>query len=440
MSNEISNNLSDENITNQQNQEQHGQQPNMYIPYAHQHYPFVYGNNQYINQPLQPQVHNNNTPINYNSNNNIYYQQISQQQTYPLYYASQQSFIQPLPGNFTNSLPQQLNTTPMIEPTNKGQNLTINGYDGTKTLPTKTNHTTSITMPVSESLVDRINSYNNAVTSQVNNNDGTIMTTYKLKQNTIRKNNPNKVNKNTVKRDTHKNPLKKINKNKHLEQIVSNNSKDTQSNVHGSTNKKEYVKGEESLYLKEIINNDTEGTNVTNKTANPIVIPGTKITLSSEKEILQWREERKKMWLLKISNKKDEHAKTLGIDLIKDQDKLNNNKNIFREARKDKEFIEKITNQVRRYNPKPNLTLSILQKEQKLENLKILNFIKELGDAGYLDHELTQMERNKLFPKHNRYVNKSTHRYNNTEGNPKGSTYINKHHYNNKGNRNDNEP
>lgn len=121
-------------------------------------------------------------------------------------------------------------------------------------------------------------------------------------------------------------------------------------------------------------------------------IQGTSITLATEEDIAKWREERKRMWLLKISNKRREHMEKMGIK----EEELKGH-SILQETKKQKQFIQNIQNQVNRTNPRANLNVKIVQREMAQENLQLLQFIKELGDAHLLDYELTTEEKSKLF-------------------------------------------
>ncbi|KAG0669790.1 hypothetical protein C6P45_003310 [Maudiozyma exigua] len=131
---------------------------------------------------------------------------------------------------------------------------------------------------------------------------------------------------------------------------------------------------------------------VENNKKNSINIQGTSIKLDTDEEIAKWKEERKRMWLLKISNRKEEHMKAMGI---KEVDLKNTS--VLNEARKQKRFIQSIESQVHRYDPNANLNLKVVQRGMSAENDKILEFIQELGDAGLLEHELTPEEKDKLF-------------------------------------------
>ncbi|CCE65052.1 hypothetical protein TPHA_0J02320 [Tetrapisispora phaffii CBS 4417] len=124
-----------------------------------------------------------------------------------------------------------------------------------------------------------------------------------------------------------------------------------------------------------------------------VTVPGTNISLITDEDIEKWKKERRKMWLLKISNNKEKHIEDMGI---KAED-LKGSNSIFKETKKNKEFIQKINNQVTRTNPKSNLNMKIIQREMLKENSKILDFIKELGDAHLLDYELTESEKLQLF-------------------------------------------
>ncbi|SCW00477.1 LAFE_0C05050g1_1 [Lachancea fermentati] len=123
-----------------------------------------------------------------------------------------------------------------------------------------------------------------------------------------------------------------------------------------------------------------------------VPIPGTSITLQTEEDIKNWREERRKMWLLKISNQKDKHRANLGV-----ADDEMSNRGVFLEGKREKQFIQSIQNQITRFNPNQNLNLKILQRSMASENGKLLSFIKELGDAGLLEYELTEQEKERLF-------------------------------------------
>lgn len=124
-----------------------------------------------------------------------------------------------------------------------------------------------------------------------------------------------------------------------------------------------------------------------------IPVPGTSITLVTDEDIAKWREERKKMWLLKISNRKEQHMEAMGIK----KEDLNSMGSILRESKKERQFIQNIQNQVNRFNPKVSLNLKFVQKEMLHDNTKLLSFIKELGDAGLLEYELTEKEKKVLF-------------------------------------------
>lgn len=136
--------------------------------------------------------------------------------------------------------------------------------------------------------------------------------------------------------------------------------------------------------------NDDHSQSLTSK--SNINIPGTSIKLDTDEEIKKWKEERRKMWLLKISNNKEEHMKAMGV---KENDLKNTS--VLKEASKQKKFIQSIESQVHRYDPKANLNLKVAQREMATENDKILQFIQELGDANLLKYELTAAEKEKLF-------------------------------------------
>ncbi|SCU93689.1 LANO_0E04544g1_1 [Lachancea nothofagi CBS 11611] len=136
-----------------------------------------------------------------------------------------------------------------------------------------------------------------------------------------------------------------------------------------------------------------------------VKIPSTSITLESEEDIEKWREERRKMWLLKISNNREKHKLDLGVE----EKELNSNTS-FHSAKKEKQFIQNIQNQINRYNPNPNLSLKLIQREMAEQNTSLLNFIRELGDANLLEYELTEEEKEKLFGNNNKQTRtKSDH-------------------------------
>lgn len=179
-------------------------------------------------------------------------------------------------------------------------------------------------------------------------------------------------------------------------------------------------------------NDDTDGSKET------VVVPGTSITLISDEDIAKWREERKKMWLLKISNRKEEHRLAMGIK----EDELNKMGNVLKESKKEKQFIQSIQNQVNRFNPKGNLNLKLVQREMESGNSKLLSFIKELGDAGFLEYELSEKEKSALFgsqDENGRFNNKKNDRFRNNNNNNrrsnynKGNTNRNYRNYKNKG-------
>lgn len=123
-----------------------------------------------------------------------------------------------------------------------------------------------------------------------------------------------------------------------------------------------------------------------------ITVPGTSIKLQTDEEIEKWREERRRMWLLRISNNKAVHMKNMGID----ENELKK-VSVLKSAKKDNQFIQNIQNQVYRYNPNVDLNLKVVQREMATENMKILQMIEDLGDAGLLKCELSEEEKNKLF-------------------------------------------
>lgn len=124
-----------------------------------------------------------------------------------------------------------------------------------------------------------------------------------------------------------------------------------------------------------------------------LTVPGTSITLVTEEDIIKWREQRKRMWLLKISNNKQKHMLEMGIK----EEELKGQKSALQETKKQKQFIQSIQNQVNRINPRSTLSVRIAQREMAKENSDLLDFIEKLGDAGLLNCELTDDEKEKLF-------------------------------------------
>lgn len=124
-----------------------------------------------------------------------------------------------------------------------------------------------------------------------------------------------------------------------------------------------------------------------------ISVPGTSITLNTAEDIAKWREERKKMWLLKISNNKLKHMQDMGV---KEED-LRNQRGPLQDAKKQKQFLQSIQSQVSRINPKSTLSVRVAQRDMAQENAKLLDFIEKLGDANLLAYELTEEEKEKLF-------------------------------------------
>lgn len=144
--------------------------------------------------------------------------------------------------------------------------------------------------------------------------------------------------------------------------------------------------------------------------ANKILIPGTTMTLESDEDIKKWKEERRKMWLLRISNRRKEHMEKMGL---KEED-IKKAGNPLRESKKEQQFIKNIQAQVTRSNPKANLDIKLVQRGFAEENAKLLDFIVELGDCGFLDYELTQEEKDKLFGASVSYNGNNNHNNNKT--------------------------
>ncbi|AMD21348.1 HER069Cp [Eremothecium sinecaudum] len=127
-----------------------------------------------------------------------------------------------------------------------------------------------------------------------------------------------------------------------------------------------------------------------------LLIPGTSISLKTEDDIAKWREDRRKMWLVKISNNKEKHKKDMNIE-----DKHIASSPLV-QVKKEKNFINSIQNQVNRYNPQPRLNLGLVQRSMASENSKLLGFIKQLGEAKMLEYVLTDKEKDILFGRTNK--------------------------------------
>lgn len=162
-------------------------------------------------------------------------------------------------------------------------------------------------------------------------------------------------------------------------------------------NELEYAKNgdndDDSRKTNSDFDSDADEDNHISAEEKSITVPGTSITLKTEADITKWRSERKKMWLLKISNNKLIHMDSMGIK----ECELKAQKSVLQESKKQKQFIKSIQNQVTRINPKSNLNVRMVQREMAQENLKLLQFIKQLGDANLLKHELTGEQKEKLF-------------------------------------------
>lgn len=159
-----------------------------------------------------------------------------------------------------------------------------------------------------------------------------------------------------------------------------------------------------------------------------ICIPGTSIVLKTDDDIAKWKEERRKMWLIKISNNKETYRQKFNIK----EEELHSN--TLQESRKERNFIQNIQNQVKRFHPKPSLTIGLHQRILKEENSKILDFIKELGDANYLKYELTEEEKGVLFGnrerKNDNNNNKRFHGRYDHQANGRGHNNNNNYNYN----------
>lgn len=150
-------------------------------------------------------------------------------------------------------------------------------------------------------------------------------------------------------------------------------------------------------------------------------IQGTGISLESEEDIKKWQEQRRINWMLKVSNKKNLHNEILkNPENFKDSEdseiqtflKFQNDhnitadaqetqKNTFKEFGKIKETVRKMFQQIDKDNNNSSVTniasMKLIKMEEEKDNLKILPFIKALGDMNKLDYTLTDNEKEKLF-------------------------------------------
>ncbi|OBA27328.1 hypothetical protein HANVADRAFT_52355 [Hanseniaspora valbyensis NRRL Y-1626] len=167
---------------------------------------------------------------------------------------------------------------------------------------------------------------------------------------------------------------------------------------------------------------ENENLDLLNKTPVPTFIPGTTISLTSDEDIQKWQQQRKINWLLKVSNKKKLHNEILANpENFKDStdeevkkfiqfQKENNltvkmeeqQKNTFKEFGKIKDTVKKMFQQIEKDDHQNNSTaniasMKIFKMEEQENNLKVLPFIKLLGDLGKLEYKLTDVEKEKLF-------------------------------------------
>lgn len=150
-------------------------------------------------------------------------------------------------------------------------------------------------------------------------------------------------------------------------------------------------------------------------------IQGTGISLESEEDIKKWQEQRKINWMLKVSNKKNLHNEILkNPENFKDSEdaEIQNflkfqkdhnitadtqeiQKNTFKEFGKIKETVRKMFQQIDKDNNNSSVTniasMKLIKMEEEKDNLKILPFIKALGDMNKLEYTLTDNEKEKLF-------------------------------------------
>ena len=167
---------------------------------------------------------------------------------------------------------------------------------------------------------------------------------------------------------------------------------------------------------------ENDNLDLQNSTPVPTFIPGTTISLTSDEDIQKWQQQRKINWLLKVSNKKKLHNEILANpENFKDStdeevkkfiqfQKENNltvkmeeqQKNTFKEFGKIKETVKKMFQQIEKDDHQNNSTaniasMKIFKMEEQEDNLKVLPFIKLLGDLGKLEYKLTDVEKEKLF-------------------------------------------
>ncbi|KAL6930616.1 hypothetical protein ACO0R3_003736 [Hanseniaspora guilliermondii] len=150
-------------------------------------------------------------------------------------------------------------------------------------------------------------------------------------------------------------------------------------------------------------------------------IQGTGISLESEEDITKWQEQRRINWMLKVSNKKSLHNEILkNPENFKDSedeeiraflkfknehnisaDLQESQKNSFKEFGKIKEAVRKMFQQIEKDDNNTSITniasMKLIKMEEEKDNLKILPFIKALGDMNKLEYTLTDNEKEKLF-------------------------------------------
>lgn len=150
-------------------------------------------------------------------------------------------------------------------------------------------------------------------------------------------------------------------------------------------------------------------------------IQGTGISLESEEDIKKWQEQRRINWMLKVSNKKSLHNEILknpenfkdsedeqikAFLKFKTEHKISaelqeSQKNSFKEFGKIKEAVRKMFQQIEKDDNNTSITniasMKLIKMEEEKDNLKILPFIKALGDMNKLEYTLTDNEKEKLF-------------------------------------------
>lgn len=256
------------------------------------------------------------------------------------------------------------------------------------------------------------------------------------KDNNSKNNNNNSNNNENKKKKVAASPIKKTPKKSEAE--IKPVEHDTSPEVHSSKlNDKEHPvlpvhKIQKIQDVDDSKNIDEQDDDEEKDKPDVVTVPGTSISLISEEDIAKWREERKKMWLLKISNHKEKHREAMGIK----EEEVSNMGNVLKESKKERQFIQSIQNQVNRFNPKVNLNLKIVQREMMDDNTKLLSFIKELGDAELLEYELSEKEKSVLFGNQDENSKFNNRRNDKFRGNRSNYNNNNGHNGNNRNYKN----